>query len=44
MTRTPAIVPIYFLVKALLIFGGIYLGVVTKCEHWLLLTILGAAI
>lgn len=34
----------YFTTKAALIVAGIWIGVVTKCEHWLLLTILGAVI
>lgn len=34
----------YFVIKTALIVAGIWLGIVTKCEHWLLLSILGAVI
>ncbi len=34
----------YFTIKTTMIVAGIWIGIVTKCEHWLLLTILGAVI
>lgn len=34
----------YFATKAALIVAGIWIGIVTKCEHWVLLSILGAVI
>lgn len=43
-TKSNLTVTAYFALKAALIVAGIWIGIVTKCEHWLLLTIWGAVI
>lgn len=43
-TKSNLTVVCYFATKDGLIVAGVWIGIVTKCEHWLLLAILGVAI